>query len=130
MNRAIGFDQYTIDGNGGFDTATLVGSNGDDRLQADETIARLETEEVDFSITDFENQSFDGRGGFDVVALDGFDEDDLLEGEGINLRSAIDGTSLSATNFSFLNAATDLVSRYDMSTVDYLFMLDGDWEEV
>ena len=130
LNRAIGFDQYTIDGNGGFDTATLVGSNGDDRLQADETIVRLETEEVDFSITDFENQSFDGRGGFDVVALDGFDEDDLLEGEGINLRSAIDGTSLSVTNFSFLNAATDLVSRYDMSTVDYLFMLDGDWEEV
>ena len=130
LNRVVGFDEYEIDGNGGFDTATLVGSNGDDRLRVNETTTRLETARADFSITDFEDQSFDGRGGVDVVAIEGIDEDDSLEGEGMNLRAVIDETSLSATNFSFLHSATDLATRYDLSTVDYLFMLDDDdWEE-
>ena len=128
-NRAAGFDTTTVVSVGGEDVARVFGSTGDDRLHVDETTTRLETAQADYSITDFERQRFDGRGGFDVVELEGFDEDDLLEGGGRNLRSVIDGTTLSATNFSFLNAATDLVSRYDISTVDYLFMLDGDWEE-
>ena len=129
FTRVVGFDQYTIDGNGGVDTVSLVGGDGNDRLQANGTTTSLETTEADFSINDFENQFFDGQGGRDVVNLEGFDQDDSLVAEGINLRSAIDGTRISATNFSFLNAATELVSRYDMSTVDYLFMLDGEWEE-
>ncbi len=130
LNRAVGFDEYIVHGNGGLDSATLVGSDGDDRLHSNGTTTTLESAGSQFTINDFQNQRFDGKAGFDVVSLEGFDEDDLLEGDELNLRSAIDETTLSATNFSFLNAATDLVSRYDMSTVDYLFMLDGDWEEV
>ena len=130
LNRAVGFDEYIVHGNGGLDSATLVGSDGDDRLHSNGTTTTLESAGSQFTINDFQNQRFDGKAGFDVVSLEGFDEDDLLEGDELNLRSAIDETTLSATNFSFLNAAADLVSRYDMSTVDYLFMLDGVWEEV
>lgn len=128
-NRAVGFDKYHIDGKGGVDKAILIGSSGTDKLVANSVTTILDTNQVTFMLESFENQKFDGKAGFDVVVLSEFDEDDTLIGHGKSLQAEIDNTQISADNFSFLDAATDLVARYDMQAADYLFMLDGDWDE-
>lgn len=130
INRAVGFDSVTVDGKGGDDHARLIGSSGTDRFTANRHSTVLDTGQATYLLRNFERQHFDGREGFDVVALSDFDQNDLLEGYGNSADAKIGSTSITADNFSFMDAATDLVSKYDMSAADYLFMLDGDWEEL
>lgn len=130
VSRAVGFDAVNVDGRGGADQARLVGSSGNDRFTANRLTTTLDTEQASYMLQNFEQQSFDGGEGLDVVALSGFDQNDQLKGEGKTLNAKIGVTDIAAENFSFLDAATDLVSNYDMAAADYLFMLDGDWEEI
>ncbi len=127
INRAVGFDSVNVYGKGGNDQARLIGSSGNDRLTANRYSTVLDTEQVTFMLHDFEQQRFDGGEGFDVVALSDFGENDRLHGFGKSVNAQIGNTNIAAENFSFLDAATDLVSNYDMGAADYLFMLDGDW---
>lgn len=129
INRAVGFDSVTVDGKGGFDSARLIGSNGTDRFTANRHSTVLDTEQANYLLQNFERQHFDGKDGFDVVALSGFDQEDSLHGQDNSADAKIGNTNITADNFSFMDAATDLVSKYDMGAADYLFMLDGDWEE-
>lgn len=129
IRRAVGFDSVTIDGNGGYDSALLIGSDGTDRFSANRHNTVLDTDQATYLLRNFERQHFDGKAGFDVVALSGFEQNDSLQGYDKSAEARIGNTNITAENFSFMDAATDLVSKYDMSAADYLFMLDGEWEE-
>ena len=78
-----------------------------------------------------ENNNFDGRGGIDEVLFSDFDGLDLLEGLGERATAFINARKIEVENIEYLEARTRAGenSYYDIAAVDYLFLLDGNWQQ-
>jgi hypothetical protein len=57
------------------------------------------------------------------------DENDNLLGRGAGVRGQVDSQVIEALHFGVLdaNTADGHSSSYDLASVDYLFMLQGNW---
>ncbi len=133
LNRAIGFGTVHVDGNGGADFSVLVGSVGVDRLAATGDLIHLARgNNNQLFIAAAGNVSFDGISGADEVLFSEFGAGDELTGSGSMALARLAGRDIEATNFGFLGASTRAgqTSNQDISAVDYLFMLDGQWQRI
>ncbi len=125
------FENVTVDTLGGLDLANLIGSEGRDLLATLENGIELESSIRRLEVLGSEDIQFDGRGGVDEVIFSDFDSLDLIEGLGDSATAYLNSRTIEATNFEFLEARTrdSEVSNYDIAAVDYLFLLDGDWQQ-
>lgn len=73
---ATSYDDFSIDGNGGNDTATIYGTAGDETLTANPTDATLTGSDYQVAVNDFASVSVGGQGGNDTANLYGSSSSD------------------------------------------------------
>ena len=129
-NVARGFSEVTVDTRGGQDFTALTGSQQRDVLRALDAGIDFETTMQLVQLVNSENVSFDGNGGNDEILLDDFDRLDLLEAIGDKATAYLNNVRIEASDFSYLEAATKAgaTSNHDIEAVDFLFLLDGNWQ--
>ena len=131
LNRAVGFGNVLVDGRGGADFAYLVGTQNVDRLTASSTVIQL-TRGVGnrLEISNTSQINFEGSGGADELVFSGFGSGDELTGTDVSALIRLAGTTISARDFALLEARTlaGQTAFHDIAAVDYLFMLDGNWQ--
>ena len=133
-NVARGFAEVDVDTKSGHDFTTLTGSEQRDVLRGLEAGIEFETTLQLMRLVNSEDVEFDGNGGADEVLFEDFDRLDLLEAVGDKATAYLNNRRIEATDFSYLEAATRVgeSSNYDIEAVeavDFLFLLDGDWDE-
>ena len=131
INRFVGVEQIEIDTEGGVDLSFITGSNGRERLAASYSEIELETTVQLLRMTNVNHTHFDGNGGGDEVLVKEMGDLDLLKSLGSEAVAYLNNHSVSADDFSVLEASTvdDAMAKYDLETVDFLYMLHGNWSE-
>jgi hypothetical protein len=126
-----GFEQIVADLRGGRDSTHLIGSGQRDLLRALDDGVEFESTRQMLRVVNAEEHHFEGRGGADEVLFGDFDELDLLEILGDRAIAYLNQQQITAADFEFLEATTrsEHTSYHDIDAVDYLFMLDGNWQE-
>ena len=125
-----GFDRVHVDAGGGYDTTSIVGSEGVDLLKSLEQGIEYQSLQQILRIVEAEGHVFDGQEGFDEVIFSDFDDLDLLAAVGDGATAYRDAQTIQAIDIEFLQAETlpGSTGLYEMDAVDFLFLLDGDWE--
>ena len=131
LNRAVGFRSTNVDGWGGDDQASIVGSEQVESVSVAPNQFRLQRAAQQLAIQNIRATSIDGRGGADEIVFAQLDENDNLLGTANRIRATIDSQTVEAVNFGVLEAQSKNgnTSNYDIAAVDYLFMLDGSWKK-
>ena len=126
-----GFDLVTVDARGGHDVSQLIGSEQRDVLRSLENGLEFESTVQLLRMVNAESHVFEGNGGVDEAIFADFDSLDLLTGLGDGATAFLDGQQIEAREIEFLEARVRENQRgfYDFGAVDYLFQLNGDWQE-
>ena len=124
------FDQVTIDTMGGFDRSNIVGGDGIDLLRSLDDGIEYHSMRQMLKIIEAENHVFDGGEGYDEVMFDGFENLDLLAALGDQATAYHQARTVTAIDIEFLEASArnGATGLYDIDAADFLFLLDGDWE--
>ncbi|MEZ6092970.1 MAG: hypothetical protein R3C03_01855 [Pirellulaceae bacterium] len=127
--RSVGFETTNIDGRGGQDFGNLLGNVGFERFTADANQSRMEVGNHEINLTDVETTQFDGVDQIGEIIFADFSEGDLLLGDDEAVTGFINGNTIHARNIGMLEAQTESgsSSEYELGLVDYLFMLNGNW---
>ncbi len=130
-NRVDGFDEIIADTRGGVDYSMLKGTAERDILKSLDSEVNFQSTVQMLRLVNTENHRFEGRGGPDEVIFGDFDKLDLLEILGDRATAYLNWQRIDATDFSYLEAATKPgeTGYYDIHAVDFLFMLDGNWQQ-
>ena len=138
LNNAAGietiasrFEFVSVNARTGNDVSHLTGSAQRDVLRSLEGRVEFESMVQMLRIVNTENHHFNGNGGVDEAIFADFDTVDLLSGVGDRVTADIAGQHISAVDIDFLEArARDNGNPvYDFDSVDFLFLLDGNWQE-
>lgn len=131
VRRVVGFEEVDVQGLAGRDVGNMVGSNDVDLLQALREGTTFESTMQLVRLTQIEDQRFEGNEGGDEVYLEEFQALDLLRAVGDRAVAFLNRHRIEMAGFEYLQAETDSqsASQYDYDGVDYLFMLQGDWQE-
>ena len=129
--RVTDFADVSIDTGGGLDLSNLVGSEGGDLLSTLEDGIRVQTSLQNLEVLNAEENRFEGRGGLDEVLFSDFDSLDLLEGLGDGATAYLNNREIEVAGIELLRAIADSDDpvNYDIEAVDYLFLLDGNWQQ-
>jgi hypothetical protein len=129
-SRAVGFNVIDVDTRLGDDVAYLRGSEAREVLTADDELVEFNTVLQEVRLLNTETSRFDGNGGADEVIFGNFEELDLLSAIGDKATAYLDRHRVIAEDFSMLigTSAAGQTARHDFGAVDYLFMLQGDWQ--
>ena len=78
-----------------------------------------------------ENHDFSGGGGADEVVFSQFDQLDLLQAMNDKAVVYLENQQIHASDFRFLQASTrnGEIRHCEMDAVDFLFHLEGDWQD-
>ena len=125
-----GFDNVDIDTRAGFDNSVIVGGAGVDLLRSLEQGVEYQSVRQLLRIVEAENHVFDGGEGFDEVLFDDFEDLDLLAALGDGATAYTNSRTVEAVDIEFLEAVSrpDATGLYEIDAVDFLFLLDGQWE--
>ena len=129
VGRTIGFDEVSIDGDGGNDVVTLVGSDNDDSLTIGSDDIEFETTLQMLQITNVERSNFNGGGGEDKVTINDGENLDLIRSLGEGAEAVLRNHTAVFSEIEELeaNAVDDAIADYDLETVDFRFNLNGKW---
>ncbi len=130
VNRAVGFSTTQVFGRGGVDSAVLVGTQFAEKLFANDRWTQLQTQSRTITLNGILRTDFDGRGGIDELVFSEFGQADELVGNQHQATARYAYREITARGFEFLEAKTKTAdsSQYELQAVDYLFMLDGQWQ--
>ena len=131
--RLSGIESSSIDGGGGYDVAILYGTSNTEEFAAGrEGNVAWNGQTANGSLSGFERYIVNGRGGGDRVDLSEFEESDQLTGHGQTLNAELGGIQYYFRNLENLRASTNpnSSSHADLDAVDYLFELEGDWDQI
>ena len=130
-NSVRGFDQTSVDTLGGRDTTTLTGSQQRDVLRSLDNQLELESTTRMLKIINAEAHQFNGGAGVDEVSIEDFGNNDLLEALGDQAMAYIGSRQIELTGIEFLDARVRQgeSSDYEIEAVDFLYLLDGNWQE-
>ncbi len=125
------FDQVTVNTLGGYDTSSLRGGIGNDHLRSLGSTLEFESTLQMLRIVNAENHLFNGGGGINEVVLEDFDHLDLLAAIGNQATAWLNSQRIEVFNFDFLEARvrSGQTGFYEIDAVDYLYLLDGDWQQ-
>jgi len=126
---ASGFVSTTINASGGYDTGQIVGTSKSEQWEGSATAVSLRSSSHQLIAHGLVQATLDGRGGGDQLTLRGFGAGDSLWGTDSWANAAIDGTTILASGFVWLDAIADgggWAAR-DVSAVDYWYALHGNW---
>lgn len=131
LNRVVGAERVHVDGWQGADFANLVGSQQVEILTATAGQIRLQQDLHQLNVRNVRHTLFDGGGGPDEVVFAQLDENDNLVGSASRATLQVDSQTIEAVNFGVLAAKTadGHASQYELASVDYLFMLEGNWKK-
>ncbi|MEM9412135.1 MAG: S8 family serine peptidase, partial [Planctomycetota bacterium] len=126
------FDEVSIDTLGGYDLAEIEGSAGRDVLSNTLSDLLHETSERKLTLKHLESVDFDGGDGVDEVFLTEFESMDLLQGFEDSATAFLQDWKIDVSDIEYLDARAKQgeLASHDISAVDYLFSLGGDWESV
>jgi hypothetical protein len=129
-NRVEGFDEIIADTRGGADFSRLRGTAGRDVLKSLDVEVNFQSTMQLLRLVNTENHQFEGQGGPDEVIFGNFEKLNLLEIMGDRAIAYLNRQRIDASDFSYLEAATKPgeTGYYDIHAVDFLFMLEGDWQ--
>lgn len=130
VNRAVGFSTTQVFGRGGIDSAVLVGTSLSEKLVANDRWTQLQSGSRTVTLNGILRTEFDGRGGVDELIFSEFGQGDELLGNQQQATARYAYREITARGFEFLEAKTKSASssQYELQAVDYLFMLDGQWQ--
>jgi hypothetical protein len=125
----LGFSSVVVDGNGGVDVAVLHGDQTNNEFHVTRSQISLQRAAGQVTVSNFEHQRLDGRSGQNAVLMEGFSEADHLSASGSALLAYLNGQSIEAGNFSWLEAGTaeQQSSRHSIAAVDFWYALHGQW---
>jgi hypothetical protein len=131
LNRVVGAERVTADGWSGNDSSMLVGSAGVERLSSGNGAILLQRAIEQLTVRNLGKVDFDGRGGADEVVFAQLGQDASLLGSGNRVRLQSQNQTIDAVNFGLLSAqsAAQQGANYELQSVDYLFMLEGKWNQ-
>lgn len=126
-----GFDQVFVDTGGGYDNTQIVGGEGIDLLKSLEQGIEYHSIRQMLTIIDAESHVFDGNGGYDEAIFSDFEELDLLTALGSGATAKLNSRTVDVVDIEFLEASTrpGETGLYEIDAVDFLFLLDGEWEQ-
>ena len=133
--RVFGADSIAVDGKGGLDSAMIIGSRFSDSIVFSSEEFSIISQLGSTRLFRFEEIDFDGNsavtefGVIDSIELQNVDTNDVVFGVDNELKAVLDGTTLSARNFVWLEAFSEVGStaQSDLAAVDFWFDLHGDW---
>lgn len=127
--RIANAEETSVDLMEGIDYAALVGGDGRDKLEFGFSQSAFETTMQLLQMTNYENVSFDGQDGRDSVSVDG--PIDLLSSIGDQAKVVLENKKLMLDDFSFLEAnnVDSAIADYDLDSVDFTYMLRGEWNK-
>lgn len=130
MIRTVGIGNVQFDGGLGNDSSSLTGSNGSDRLIADDHETTFSTNRIEARYSNVESTNFDGNGGIDDVFIDDIRTLDVMSSLGDRAIAVLNNHRVHAEDFDFLeaNAVEDAIADYDMERVDFESVLRGNWK--
>ncbi len=126
------FDRVTVDTLGGFDSSNLAGGAGSDRLRSLDNGIEFESTVQMLRIVHAESHDFSGGGGVDEIVFSDFDSLDLLQALGDRATAFLNAQRIEVSDFDFLEARAKAgaTGLYEIEAVDYLYLLDGNWQEI
>ena len=125
------FEQVSVDTLGGYDLTNLSGGNQRDVLRTVENGLTFESTAKMLQIVNAESHQVDLGGGVDEVFFNNFEGMDLLEAIGDQATAWVGDQRINVTEIDFLEARARAgeTGTYEIAAVDYLFLLDGSWQE-
>ncbi len=125
------FERVTANTLAGYDNTFLTGGNQRDLLRAFDNQLEFESTLQVLRIVNAESHTFDGQDGNDEVLLDGFGSVDLLEALGDQATAFLNSQEINVSDIEYLEARarSGEVANHELSAVDFLYLLDGQWEE-
>jgi hypothetical protein len=129
-HRAVGFDNVAINSRGGEDAVRIVGSAGAKSLYADLDEVNFTSATGQIRMTAVEQVNYSGVDQLGEIVFADFSEDDLLTAKSTSVSAQIANLKINAEDISFLTASTkeSHTSEFEIAAVDFLFMLDGQWQ--
>jgi hypothetical protein len=128
--RTVGFGDVSFDGNGGFDSSFLEGSQGADVLAADNEQTTLLSGNIKTVVREVEATHYEGNGGGDNLYIDDVSTLDVVATLGDKAFAVLERHQIEAEGFELLEAtAVDgVIATYDMERVDFSSVLRGQWK--
>lgn len=137
LNNVVGietiasqFEEVNVDTGEGSDLSQLTGSDQRDVIRSIGGGIEFESMMQSLRIINAETNNFDGNGGVDEAVFADFDSLDLLSAVGDSATAYLQGQQINVEGIEFLEARAieNGNPTFDFDSVDFLFLLNGDWQ--
>ncbi len=132
FNRAYGFENISIDSKSGSDSAYITGSHEAEQLRITRHLTHWQGESFAGQLQGIERIRVSGNGQNDRVVMEGFGDNDWLQGNDRYVRAYLNSVSVFVQDFQQVDvySLANQTGTADIDAVDYVFNLQGDWDEV